>query len=88
MHWLTAVVGATVDHNILAARKFRECAGTSTKKITIMQKKAAVYFNNVICYESAANGPGVPVEILSIRGPAAVKVTCENTEAANPFVVV
>ncbi len=30
---------------------------------------------------------GVPVEIVSTRGPAAVKVTCENTET-NPFVVV
>ncbi len=31
---------------------------------------------------------GVPVEIISTRRPAAVKVTCENTEVANPFVVV
>ncbi len=49
-----------------------------------MLKKAAVY--NAICYGITfvkATG-GVP----SIRGPAAVKVTCENTEAANPFVVV
>ncbi len=28
---------------------------------------------------------GVPVEIVSTRGPGAVKVTCENTEVANPL---
>ncbi len=31
---------------------------------------------------------GCPVEIVRTRGPAAVKVTCENTEVSNPFVVV
>ncbi len=52
--------------------------------------EAAVYNNNVICYGSIfikANG-GVPVEIVSIHGPVAVKVTSENTEAKNLFIVV
>ncbi len=55
---------------IFAAQNFRECAGTSTKKNYAYAEKADVY-NNVIYYGSAfvkANGPGVPVEIVSIRG--------------------
>ena len=57
---------------IFATQNFRECAGTSTKrKSRLCRKKAAVNNNNVICYRSAfvrANGPSVPVEIVSIRG--------------------
>ena len=57
-----------------------------------MQKQAAAVNdnNNVSCYGStfvkATGVSRLPVD--SGRGPAAVKVTCENTEAANPFVVV
>ncbi len=52
-----------------------------------MQKKTAVYFDRYgSTFVKATRG--VPVEIVSIRGPVAVKVTCENTEAVNPFVVV
>ncbi len=62
------------------------------KKKSRLCRKIQLFNNNVICYRSAfvkTNGPGVLVEIVSIRGgPAAVTVICENTEAANSFVVV
>ncbi len=88
--WLVKFI-TTVYHNIFAAWKFREsapmcifatqnfreCAGTSTKKKTlIILKEAAVIIMRDLPWKRfryKATG-GVPLELFSIRGPAAVKV--------------
>ncbi len=76
---------------IFATQNFRKCDVAFTKKKShIMQNKQPfiIIIRSAMEAVSFKATGGVPVEIVSTRGPAAVKVTCENTEVANPFVVV
>ncbi len=68
----------------------RMCCHLYKKKSQMMQNKQPfiIIMRSAMEAVSFKATGGVPVEIASTRGPAAVKVTCENTEVANPFVVV